>query len=264
MLNKKEVDYAVVPFENSTNGQVVFTFDLLRDWFLSADAEPSFRIVAEQFVSIHHYLLSNASDLSKVTRVYSHPQVWGQVNKFFKLALLPSDVTRIDTSSTAQAAEMVAADTENTSACISLKASADLYGLPICAAEIEDVKGNTTRFLVLGHEKIASSDEDNENDKPKTPGNEQVSLTSVMFVLNHDDPGALCLALDSFKHNKVNLTSIASRPSGQTRWQYVFFIEAEGDIESTPMQRSVESLKQSCETVVVLGSFLRSWRYWKS
>lgn len=261
LLHDKKVDFAVVPFENSTNGLVVFTFDLLRDWFIKRDSQPAtFRVVAEQFVAIHHYLLSNTDDLSKVTKVYSHPQVWGQVTKFLKLGALPAGVARIDTNSTSQAAQMVAADTENTSACICLKASADLYQIPIRAAEVEDVKGNTTRFLVLGHSKPASP-ESNESESC-TSENPAISLTSTMFVLNHDDPGALCQALDSFRHHNVNLTSINSRPSGQSRWQYVFFAEAQGDMEDPLMQQSIEELKRCCETVVVLGSFSRSWRYW--
>lgn len=262
LLNGNKVDFAVVPFENSTNGLVVFTFDLLRDWFIPVEPkrEPAtFRVVAEQFVAIQHYFLSNATDLAKVTKVYSHPQVWGQVTKFLTLGILRADVARIDTGSTAQAAEMVAADSENTSACICLKASADLYQLPVRAAEVEDVKGNTTRFLVLGH--TAAKPPQNERNSPEK---EEGSLTSAMFVLNHDDPGALCLALDSFRNSNINLTSINSRPSGQSRWQYVFFVEAQGDIEEPQMQQSIESLKQCCETVVVLGSFSRSWRYTQS
>lgn len=264
LLDAKKVDFAVVPFENSTNGLVVFTFDLLRDWFIPPEAgrQPAtFRVVAEQFVAIHHYLLSNAADLSKVTKVYSHPQVWGQVTKFLKLGTLPAGITRIDTSSTAHAAEKVAADTENASACICLKASADLYQLPVRAAEVEDVKGNTTRFLVLGHATPLLPETENKTET-ETSENSEISLTSTMFVLNHDDPGALCQALDSFRNNNVNLTSINSRPSGQSRWQYVFFAEAQGDIEEPKMQQSIEELKTCCETVVVLGSFSRSWRYW--
>lgn len=262
LLHAKEVDYAVVPFENSTNGLVVFTFDLLRDWFIPVDPErepATFRVVAEQFVAIQHYFLSNAQDLSQITKVYSHPQVWGQVTKFLKLGVLPKTFTRIDTGSTAQAAEMVAADTTNSSACICLKASADLYQLPIRAKEVEDVKGNTTRFLVLGHN-VPEPLEQESDQREK----ESISLTSIIFVLNHDDPGALCQALDSFRNYNINLTSITSRPSGQARWEYVFFVEARGSIEEFLMRQSIEALKQCCNKVVVLGSFARSWRYWQS
>lgn len=240
------MDYAVVPFENSTNGQVVFTYDLLRDWFLARE-KPAFRVVAEQFVAIHHFLLSNADDLSNVTTLYSHPQVWGQVTDFLGLGKLPTNMTKVDTSSTAKAAEMVYNDASNTSACICSKMSADLYKLPVKYAEIEDLRGNTTRFLVLGYEALKL-----QQDK---------TITSLVYVLNKNDPGALCSALTAFSSNNINLTSIASRPSKISQWLYVFFVEAEGDEEEENMKQSIAALGSSCSKVAVLGLFARSWRY---
>lgn len=255
-LDSKAVDYAVVPFENSTNGQVVFTYDLLRDWFLPSGDKKSaqFHIVAEQFVAIHHYLLSNATDLSKVTKLYSHPQVWGQVKQFLALGKLSGTYTAIDTSSTAKAAETVHNDTSNTSACISSRISADMYELPVKYKEIEDSKENTTRFLVLGYGSKLQALDDSKDASPSC-------ITSFMFVLNHNDPGALISALNSFKANNINLTSINSRPSRKTQWQYVFFVEAEGNSESESMQNSITELKKSVTQLAVLGSFARSWRY---
>ncbi|KAM9908864.1 hypothetical protein OXX69_005881 [Metschnikowia pulcherrima] len=269
-LNEKCVDYAVVPLENSTNGQVVFTYDLLRDWFLPQDGTtpPKFSVVGEQFVAIHHYLFSNASDLSKVEKLYSHPQVWGQVSDFLRNETFNGNYSRIDTSSTAQAAERVHEDKKNVSACISSQMSGKLYGLPTKAAEIEDMKGNTTRFLILGYGSMLRS----ENDLGLTKGDENFGsaapdfknyITSLVFILNDNDPGALCEALHAFKTNNVNLTSIASRPSKKTPWEYVFFVEAEGFGESEAMQRSFQMLQHQCRKVAIIGSFLRSWRYRK-
>lgn len=248
-LDAKQVDYAVVPFENSTNGQVVFTYDLLRDWLMPTNNEnpATFQVVAEQFVAIHHCLLSNAEDLSKVDKLYSHPQVWGQVTKFLGLDVLPGKYARVDTASTAKAAEMVKLDPSNTSACISSHMSAKLYDLPVKAPEIEDFKGNTTRFLVLGYNPI-----DTQIDS---------AVTLLMFVLDHDDPGALCLALGAFQKNNVSLSSISSRPSGRTRWQYVFYVEAAGSHHSAAMTASIESLRPHCTHLAIVGSFARSWRY---
>lgn len=269
-LHTRSVDFAVVPFENSTNGQVVFTYDLLRDWLMPKEGNiaAKFGVVAEQFVSIHHYLLSNASDLKNVSKLYSHPQVWGQVTKFLELDILPGKYSKIDTASTAQAAELVINDDSNTSACISSQMSAHLYGIPVKAAAIEDFKGNTTRFLVLGYSgteksKIGSGapngHEETDQEKPKDLKDNDMAL--LMFVLDHDDPGALCLALGVFQQNSVNLTSISSRPSGRTRWQYVFYLEAACNTESAAMRSSIESLKPHCAELAVVGSFARSWRY---
>lgn len=250
-LHAKDVDYAVVPFENSTNGQVVFTYDLLRDWLMPKKEKDTatFQVVAEQFVSIHHYLLSNAEDLSKVDKLYSHPQVWGQVSKFLELDILPGKYTTIDTASTAKAAELVKNDDSNTSACISSQMSAHLYGIPIKEPEIEDFKGNTTRFLVLGYKAASSAEKAEKN------------ITLLMFVLDHDDPGALCLALGAFQKNNVSLTSISSRPSGRTRWQYVFYVEAAESADKETMKASIESLRHHCTFLAIVGSFARSWRY---
>lgn len=261
-IQAKTVDYAVVPLENSSNGLVVFTYDLLRDWFLpgTGKQQPTFSVVAEQFVAIHHYLFSNAQDLTQVTKLYSHPQVWGQVTEFLQAQTFSGQYSRIDTNSTAQAAEKVYEDSTHTSACISSQMSGRLYNLPTKAAEIEDLKGNTTRFLILGRGNIIY----NENDpEPVNSSEPKKCLTSLVFVLNHDDPGALCEALDAFKTNKVNLTSISSRPSKATPWEYVFFVEAEGEANSTQIQNSVTQLREHCLKVAVLGLFVRSWRYKK-
>lgn len=254
-LHLKEVDFAVVPFENSTNGQVVFTYDLLRDWFLSAQEEnkPTFHIVAEQFVSIHHYLYSNAASLKDVSRLYSHPQVWGQVGNFLARENFNGKVTRVDTSSTAVAAEMVFKDATNTSACISSRMSGSLYNLQIKQENVEDLSGNTTRFLVLGHGPSLA---------PEIVNEKNTSMTMLLFKLNGDDPGALCSALSSFKEHGINLQSIASRPSKQTPWEYVFFVEAQEDSSSEHFRKSLRLLHESCETVVVLGLFVRAWRTW--
>ncbi|GEQ72753.1 hypothetical protein JCM33374_g6441 [Metschnikowia sp. JCM 33374] len=269
-IHSKNVDYAVIPSENSTNGQVVFTYDLLRDWFIPAPGTPAprFGIVAEQFVAIHHYLFSKAHDLSHVEKLYSHPQVWGQVADFLGEEKFNGKYSRIDTNSTAQAAEKVFEDPTNTSACISSKMSGQLYNLPTKAAEIEDLKGNTTRFLVLGYGPMLSSESDSHKDvslEEKDVGahGKPSCVTSLVFVLNDNDPGALCEALNAFKSNAVNLTAITSRPSKVTSWEYVFFVEAEGPGDSLPMRRSVEMLHEHCSKVAVLGSYLRSWRYKK-
>lgn len=257
-LNAGNVDFAVVPFENSTNGQVVFTYDLLRDWFIGDNEKPrpTFQVVGEQFVAIHHYLLSNATEKSQIHTIYSHPQVWGQVSKLLKSY---AKCTKVDVSSTAEAARIVSQDSTNTVACISSKMCAQLTNLPIIEAEIEDIPDNTTRFLVLGN-------------KPAFPQRKQgkaetkemiplTAITSIMFTLNHDDPGALMAALDSFKQQNINLTSIASRPSRKSKWQYVFFVEAEGSNDSLRMREAEEGLHRCCSDVVILGSFARSQLY---
>ncbi|CAK9682714.1 unnamed protein product [Candida parapsilosis] len=244
-INTNFVDFAVVPFENSTNGQVVFTYDLLRDWFLSQEKQCQFKIVGEQFVSIHHNLLSNGS-LDSINTIYSHPQVWTQVCGY--LSTLPKSITRIDVGSTSKAAELVSEDKTNKSAAISSLMSSKLYNLPILKANIEDNVSNTTRFLILGYKEPPAHDTNNK---------EVEKVTSLMFTLPHDDPGALCDVLVQFKENGINLTSISSRPANLQPWQYVFFVETVGKINS----EMLKSIQKLCRDVAILGEFNRNWRF---
>lgn len=245
-LQSGDVDYAVVPLENSINGLVVFTYSLLRDWFMPPDdgPQPQFVVVGEQYVPIHHNVLTRAADLSQVTRVYSHPQVWGQVTEFMRNEQVRTWTT-IDTDSTAKAAQIVAQDASNTSACIGSLLSAELYDLLVAVPDVEDKKDNTTRFLVLARRERATRVAD-------TP-----CVTALMFVLNQNEPGALCEALDSFRRNRVNLHSIASRPSGRAQWQYAFFVEVDGDASSDNVAQSIRALGESCSHTAVLGLFVR-------
>ncbi|EGW31330.1 uncharacterized protein SPAPADRAFT_61899, partial [Spathaspora passalidarum NRRL Y-27907] len=255
-IDSKQVDYAVVPFENSTNGQVVFTYDLLRDWFINT-TEPEFKVVAEQFVSIHHNFLTYAKDIGSIKTIYSHPQVWTQVSKFLS-EKVKADVVKIDVGSTSKAAEIVKSEgSDGTSAAISSKMSADLYELPIMYESIEDNVSNTTRFLVLGYNKPLQHGTNEEEEEE-----EEDIVTSVMFTLNNsENPGALCDVLVRFKSNGVNLISINSRPSHVKPWQYVFFVEMIGDLQDG-VNTSLEQIKPNCLELVVLGSFKRSWRYY--
>ncbi|KAK6455710.1 Prephenate dehydratase [Scheffersomyces xylosifermentans] len=278
-INAEDVDYAVVPFENSTNGQVVYTYDLIRDWFIpslqskhtqpnissstvlspSATSVPRFKIVAEQFVAIHHNFLTNAENLEDIKTIYSHPQVWTQVGKFLSSKEIPAHAAKIDSPSTSKAAELVYEDKTNTTACISSQMSADLYGLPVRFPNVEDNVNNTTRFLVLGYKEPPTPPKDEEDDKSGS------MVTSIIFTLNHDDPGALCDVLIEFKKNGVSLTSINSRPSHLKQWQYVFFAEIVGDLSSDHnIEESIREASKTCQELVILGTFKRSWRYWSS
>lgn len=257
-----DIHYAVVPFENSTNGLVMFTYDLIRDWFLSLGeqkkASANFKIVGEQFVSIHHNFLTNAKSLADIKTVYSHPQVWTQVSKFMS-EQITSKITLIDTTSTSAAAEQVYNDKTNTTACISSFMSSKRYSLPIMFENIEDNHNNTTRFLILGNSELSNNDI-YKGDKEI----EQPFITSIIFTLNHNDPGALCSALDIFRKYSINMTTINSRPSHKAPWQYVFFIELIGKLDDENVTKSFKFLSNTCTDFAVLGTFKRSWRFWGS
>ncbi|ODQ78927.1 hypothetical protein BABINDRAFT_64855 [Babjeviella inositovora NRRL Y-12698] len=257
-IDKGEVVYSVVPFENSTNGQVIFTYDLLRSWYLPAaglSPKARFEIIGEQYVNIHHCFLSNSTDLTQIRRIYSHPQVWGQCTKFFQdnaTLFKTNGVERIDASSTSEAAELVikdsAAGTEG-SAAICSSAASSLYGLPVLQKNIEDNRENTTRFLVLG--------------KPKSK--QGLLVTSLCFTVNHSDAGALCTALSVLSDYGLNMTSITSRPSLLKPWQYIFFVEFYSKPQggADVLALALDELRARCLDCVVMGTFPRNNKHWE-
>ncbi|CAN6600567.1 probable prephenate dehydratase [Trichomonascus vanleenenianus] len=244
-----KIDYGVVPFENSTNGSVNFTLDILRDIYhkRKQDSLPQIGLVAEEFVAINHCLITEATDLSQIERVYSHPQVWGQVDVWYDGHL--KGIEKIDTSSTSRAVQMVKGDP--TSAAIAGMSAAEVFGVPVLQPGISNSTRNQTRFLIFAnsdltaHEKLFHSGEYN---------------TLLSFTVDHYTPGALCNALGAFAKQQLNLTSIVSRPrpSGDELWTYVWFIELHGHQCDSAVSTALKDMEKYCPQVRVLGSFKRN------
>lgn len=236
--------HAVVPLENSTNGQVLFTYDLLRDWFVQRN-RPPFVVVAEQFVAIHHCLLLRAPRVEDILVVYSHPQVWGQCAEW----LGQHQLEQVDTTSTARAAELAAAGVADENgkypAAICSTTAAGIYNVPVLQANIEDDHENTTRFLVIGRDGPQDLD----------------GITLLAFSISHGDPGALGRVLLHLSQHGLNLTSVTSRPLKVVQWQYVFFVElypVSGRGED--VQRGLDLLGSVVEAFQVVGSFPKGKR----
>ena len=273
-----EVAYGVVPFENSTNGSVVYTLDLF------ADRQSQFTnvyVCGEAYLDVHHCLLGHQSDnpppddllpgdatpthhspnppkpktqpltgVRHVKRIYSHPQAFGQCEAFLSTYL--KGVERQEVSSTSKAAEIVAKDTTGTLAAISSKVAAQVHDLDVLATRIEDRDDNTTRFLIL---RRALNDEGSIGEEITQPGTRMHRWkTLVNFTINHHSPGALADALQVFKTYGLNLTSIGSRPSRVAPWHYIFFVELEGRRESEGRGEVNQALAQ-------LESITRDWRW---
>lgn len=242
-INDGTVDYALVPFENSTNGQVVFTYDLFRDWYLIEDNLPPFNVVDEQFVSIHHNLITFADKIEDISHIYSHPQVWTQCRKFLHKHELDNvlKVQCTDTSSTSHAVELISQLNESEkkhSAAIASSTASTVHNVPILSSDIEDSVTNTTRFLCLGQKKNL----------------EGPLLHLLAFtLLKHDKHGSLCEVLDCFKVHNLNLHTITTRPLGN--WKYAFFVEVWA--ESNALERCLNDVKGYTEKLVEIGSFKR-------
>jgi chorismate mutase/prephenate dehydratase len=222
-----QADYAVVPVENSTEGVVGRTLDLMCQTPLSVCGEVNLRI--------RHNLLSNAPTLADITRVYSHAQSLAQCVQW--LATHLPRAQRIAVASNAEAARVAAA--EPGAAAIAGEKAAAIYGLNILAPNIEDEPNNTTRFWVVGH-----------HDVPRS-GRDQTSL--VMSAPNR--PGAVHSLLEPFARHGVSMSRFESRPARTGLWEYLFFVDLEGHVTDTPVAEALAALKTQAPFLKLLGSY---------
>ena len=219
--------YAVVPVENSTEGAVGRTMDLLLG--------SSLRICGEVVLRIHQNLLSNESDLERISRVYSHAQSLAQCHEWLN-RMLPK-AQRISVGSNAQAAQHAAA--EAGAAAIAGEAAAARYNLPRLAENIEDEPNNTTRFLVLGKHDAGIS------------GRDKTSL--IMSAPNRT--GALHELLLPFSHAGVSLSRLESRPARNALWEYVFYVDIEGHHDEPAVKAALDELAAHAAYLKILGSY---------
>jgi chorismate mutase/prephenate dehydratase len=221
--------FAVAPAENSTEGTVGRTLDLL--------LVTPLRICGEIELRVQQNLLSSAGDLGAVRRVYSHAQSLAQCHGW--LARNLPDAERVPVGSNAEAAQRAAR--EEGAGAIAGEAAAATYGLAILARSIEDDPTNTTRFLVLGRL------------DPRATGRDRTSL--VMSAENR--PGAVHALLTPLAAHGVSMTRIESRPARarSALWEYVFFIDVEGHCEDARVAAALAELKASAPFLKVLGSY---------
>ncbi|HUA35977.1 MAG TPA: prephenate dehydratase [Candidatus Binataceae bacterium] len=220
-------DFGVVPVENSTEGQVGLTLDLLIDTPLV--------IIGEILQPIRHALLSRDGDKSKLVKIVSHQQSLGQCRNYLA-ANLPHCETEAVVSN-AQAAKLAAEDA--TLGAIASRAAGEAYGLRVIAENIQDIAANTTRFLVMGTQAVDRSARDK---------------TTALFAVA-DRVGALNQALGLFARNKINISKIESRPLRARPWEYLFFVDLQGNREDPKLKRALESLSHKALFLKVLGSY---------
>ncbi len=223
-------DYGVVPVENSTEGVVTHTLDQFVRSPLMINGEVELRI--------HHHLMSRAEGFAQVKRIYAHRQALGQCREWLDTHVPHAE--RIDVSSNAEAARMVAS--EEGAAAVAGETAAELYGLRILAHNIEDQPDNTTRFLVLGRKAVGPS------------GDDKTSL----LVSAANKPGALFKLLEPLARSGVSMTRIESRPSHQGLWAYLFFLDIDGHHTDAGVQAAIEELRGQASLFKVLGSYPKS------
>jgi len=222
-------DFGVVPIENSTEGTVNHTLDM----FLTSPL----KICGEVEIRVCQHLMGKMSDLTQIERIASHPQSLAQCRAWLN-QYLPG-VERIPASSNAEAARR--ARDERGTAAIAGDAAAEVYGLHILFANIEDHADNTTRFLVIGRKLFPPSGEDR--------------TTLLVSTRGTKGPGVLHDLLDPLARHGVSMTRIESRPSRRRKWDYVFFIDVAGHVEDDNVRDALEEIEQHANLFRVLGAY---------
>ena len=227
-VEKGEVNVGVVPIENSIEGPVGVTLDLLVHDF-------DLKIKKEIIIPISHNLLINPdADIDDVQLVYSHIQALSQCRKFTE----GLGVVVNSTPSTSAAAEMIKG--KKNSAAIGTKRAAKIYGLKIAASNIQDYENNVTRFVVI-----------DKTDHERT-GKDK---TSIVFSILEEKPGGLYEILEVFAKNKINLTKIESRPTKEKLGSYIFFVDFEGHRTDKLIGNILNIIRIKLEYIKILGSY---------
>ncbi|MBK8323727.1 MAG: prephenate dehydratase [Betaproteobacteria bacterium] len=222
-------DFGVVPVENSTEGAVGRSLDLM--------PQTPRKVCGEVVLRIHHNLMAKTppADFSAIGRVFSHGQSLAQCHEWLNNNL--PDAERIAVASNAEAARRAAE--EPGSAAVAGEMAAEHYGLTILAPNIEDEPNNTTRFLVLG------------DYEPGPSGRDKTSL--VLSARNR--AGAVYEMLTPFATRGVSMTKFESRPSKVALWEYLFFVDIEGHRDDPQVQAALEEVGRIAGYLKVLGSY---------
>jgi len=227
LVEAEAVSFGVVPVENSTEGVINYTLDLLMVSSLSVSGEVAIRI--------RHNLLSKEPSLATLKRVYSHQQSLAQCRLWLDKNL--PNAERIAVNSNAEAA--LRAIDHKQSAAIAGVLAAELYDLPVLNADIEDEPSNTTRFVIIGKYQAPAS------------GHDRTSL----LVFAHNRPGSLYKILKPLAKRDISMSNIESRPSRRGVWEYVFFIDVNGHHSDEILREAIVEIEKSSAMVKVLGSY---------
>lgn len=233
-VRRGEVGGALLPIENSIEGSVGATLDLLV-------GEPGLLIRRELLLPVRQHLLARpGTRLEDVTRVLSHPQPFGQCRRFLQ-ERLPGAALE-PTHSTADAARKVAAG-EPGAAAIGARAAAERYGLVVLAESIQDVDENFTRFVLVALKDEAPTGRDR---------------TSIAFTLDRDRPGGLYEILGELARRGINLSKVESRPMKEALGHYIFFLDFEAHRLDAPAAEALEGVRGRAHRLYLLGSYPRA------
>ncbi len=228
-LLNREIDYGVLPIENSSTGSISSVYDLIGEY--------GFYIVGEKCLRIKQNLVGlKGASIDDIKEIYSHSQGFEQSSSFLKKH---QEWRLIPYHNTAYSAKIVALSKDFTKAAIASEKAAKLYNLDIIEKDINDNENNYTRFVIISRKALEYVD---------------TSKISVMFSIKHR-VGELYKVLESFHVNNVNMLKIESRPIKNRPWEYMFYIDFEGSLNDMNIVRSIEQIKNGSTYFKLLGNY---------
>ena len=229
---KNMSDYTILPVENSLEGSVGESNDLLLSTTLN--------VVGEIYHRIHHCLIGTGS-IGDIDTVYSHPQALGQCRQFIQ----ENSLKTVPSYDTAGSVKIIKDLNKNGIACIASKNAAKIFDVPVIQEGVEDNTNNYTRFLILSKIPAKEVTEKDAWDNAKT---------SIIFSVKHE-AGALYQIINEFYQHKINLTKIESRPNKDTPWEYNFYVDFEGNQDDSSVKEMLQKLKDNSSFLKILGSY---------
>ncbi|MBI5860406.1 MAG: prephenate dehydratase [Nitrosarchaeum sp.] len=221
-----KTEYSILPVENSLEGSVGESYDLLYSTSLNA--------VGEIYHRIEHCLIGNGI-LVEIDTVYSHPQALGQCRNFIQR----HNMKTVPTYDTAGSVKIIKELNRKNVACIASKDASEIYNVPVIAEGIANNLNNYTRFLILSKNKKEETGKDK---------------TSIIFSIKHE-PGSLHRIIENFHNYNVNLTKIESRPTKTNTWEYNFYVDFEGHAKNPRIAEMLEKINHETLFMKILGSY---------
>ncbi len=228
-VKKGEVDFGVVPLENSLTGSIHENYDLLLDYDLRIVGEITLRI-------IHHLIGQPGAGIGTIKRVFSPPQAFQQCRQFLERH---ENWELVSVKDTASAVKEINAQAGLTGAAIGSKEAAKIHGMEVIEEGIETNPRNYTRFVVIGTDKLEKG--------PR-------SKSSLIFSTGNK-PGALFEVLKIYADKGINLVKLESRPIHGKPWEYMFYVDLEADVETESFQPIIEAIQKKTDYLKVLGSY---------
>jgi prephenate dehydratase len=221
-----KTEYSILPVENSLEGSIGESYDLLYSTSVNA--------IGEIYYKIEHCLIGSGR-LEQIDTVYSHPQALGQCRNFIEKHKMKT----VPTYDTAGSVKIIKDIDSKNIACIASKEASKIYDVPIIAENIANNLNNYTRFLIFSKKTIEETGKDK---------------TSIIFSIKHE-PGSLYRIIEKFYNYKINLTKIESRPTKKNTWEYNFYVDFEGHAKNLRIEEMLEKISNETLFMKIIGAY---------